>query len=84
MEQLEFFKIPNPCISVCESNHRGYCKGCWRSRQERQQWFTYDNAQKKEVLRLCVQRSRKIHMANLPNAQAVDAATIEEPKLDFD
>lgn len=84
MEQLEFFKIPNPCISICESNNRGYCKGCLRSREERQQWFVYNDVQKKEVLRLCVQRQRKIYMANLPSVQAIDVATIEEPELDFD
>ncbi|QJQ52375.1 MULTISPECIES: DUF1289 domain-containing protein [Vitreoscilla] len=84
MEQLEFFKIPNPCISVCESNNRGYCKGCLRSREERQQWFTYNDAEKKEVLRLCIQRRRKIQMVHLSNMQAVDAATIVEPELDFD
>ncbi|OZB37850.1 MAG: oxidoreductase, partial [Alishewanella sp. 34-51-39] len=27
MDQLELFELPNPCIGVCESNQRGYCKG---------------------------------------------------------
>jgi predicted Fe-S protein YdhL (DUF1289 family) len=39
MQQLEFFAIPSPCIGVCESGPRGYCKGCFRSREERLHWL---------------------------------------------
>lgn len=59
MEQLEFFEIPSPCINVCESNERGYCKGCYRSREERQGWTSMSDPQKREVLRLCSLRKKR-------------------------
>lgn len=59
MEQLEFFEIPSPCINVCESNDRGYCMGCYRSREERQGWSVMTNPEKREVLRLCSLRKKR-------------------------
>ncbi|WP_353061886.1 DUF1289 domain-containing protein [Thiopseudomonas acetoxidans] len=63
MEQLEFFEIPSPCIGVCEVNNRGYCKGCFRSRDERQFWLQYDANQKRDVVRLCQQRKARVMAA---------------------
>ncbi|HZJ97010.1 MAG: DUF1289 domain-containing protein [Alcaligenaceae bacterium] len=60
MEQLEFFEIPSPCINVCESNERGYCKGCFRSREERQLWMAMSDPEKREVLRLCGLRKKRV------------------------
>lgn len=55
-EQLEFFSLPNPCCrGVCQSDARGYCWGCLRSRNERFQWGGMSDNQKREVLRLCHQ-----------------------------
>lgn len=55
-EQLEFFPVPNPCKGVCQTGERGYCKGCFRSRDERFNWMQFSDAQKQDVLRLCRQR----------------------------
>ncbi|PHI30746.1 DUF1289 domain-containing protein [Budvicia aquatica] len=55
-QQLEFFDIPSPCRGVCQSDIRGYCLGCLRSRDERFQWMKMSDMQKREVLRLCHQR----------------------------
>ncbi|WP_072032301.1 DUF1289 domain-containing protein [Erwinia sp. 9145] len=55
-EQLEFFPVPSPCRGICQSDDRGYCRGCLRSRDERFQWMQFSDAQKREVLRLCHQR----------------------------
>ncbi len=63
MSQLEFFDIPSPCIGVCESNNRGYCKGCLRSRDERLYWLQLTPIQKREVIRLCQQRRQRIQKA---------------------
>lgn len=63
MEQLEFFALPNPCIGVCEANGKGYCKGCLRSREERRYWLQMSDAQKRQVLRLCQMRRRKLQQA---------------------
>ncbi|WP_338882477.1 DUF1289 domain-containing protein [Xenorhabdus sp. TH1] len=55
-EQLEFFAIPNPCRGVCESDPRGFCRGCYRSREERFIWMKLSDGEKREILRLCHQR----------------------------
>lgn len=55
-EQLEFFPVPSPCRGICQTDKRGYCYGCLRSREERFHWMTFTDAQKQEVLRLCRQR----------------------------
>ena len=65
MEQLAFFEIPSPCIGVCEANARGYCKGCFRSREERFNWQTYSDPQKREVIRLCQMRRQRAVLAML-------------------
>ncbi|EKT57410.1 DUF1289 domain-containing protein [Providencia sneebia] len=59
-EQLEFFEIKSPCRNICQMNEQGYCIGCFRSRDERFKWFTLTNEQKRNVLRLCYQRSRRV------------------------
>jgi len=55
-EQLEFFPVQSPCRGICQSDERGFCRGCLRSREERFNWQTMTDAQKQEVLRLCRQR----------------------------
>ncbi|MDT3597282.1 DUF1289 domain-containing protein [Cronobacter malonaticus] len=61
-EQLEFFPVPSPCRGICQSDERGYCRGCMRSRDERFNWQKMNDSQKQEVLRLCRQRMlRKLH-----------------------
>lgn len=60
MQQLEFFEIPSPCIGVCEANNKGYCKGCFRSRDERLYWLKFSAADKRQVVRLCQQRKVRV------------------------
>lgn len=59
-EQIELFDIDNPCIGVCQSNNKGYCFGCLRSRIERQHWYQMTNSQKRDVLRLIAARKRRL------------------------
>ena len=59
MEQFELFDIKSPCIGVCQANARGYCIGCYRSRQERFTWKDMTDDEKREVLRLCKQREAR-------------------------
>lgn len=55
-EQLEFFDIPSPCRGICQTNEQGYCRGCYRTRDERFGWLQLTNAEKRHVIRLCRQR----------------------------
>ncbi|SQB39580.1 Predicted Fe-S protein [Citrobacter koseri] len=43
-EQLEFFPVPSPCRGICQSDERGFCRGCLRSRDERFNWQKMSDA----------------------------------------
>jgi len=60
MEQLDFFSVPSPCVGICQVNNRGYCQGCYRSRDERFNWQAMTADQKRQVIRLCKQRYLRI------------------------
>ena len=59
-EQLEFFPVPSPCRGICQTDARGFCLGCLRSREERFNWMQFSDAQKRDVLRLCHQRRLRL------------------------
>lgn len=67
MKQLEFFDIPSPCIGVCESGPRGYCRGCYRSREERLYWYQIDDSAKREVIRACQIRQYRHQLSRRPS-----------------
>ncbi len=71
--QLEFFDVPSPCVGICESDEKGYCLGCMRSRDERLKWQDFDSDKKQKVIKLC--RQRKKRKQNKVNHQ-----TIEKPQ----
>jgi predicted Fe-S protein YdhL (DUF1289 family) len=59
VNQLEMFDLPNPCIGICESRPRGYCRGCLRSRDERYQWHLKPESERAEILRLLAGRQKR-------------------------
>ncbi len=65
MDQLELFDLPNPCIGVCQSNNRGYCIGCLRSRDERFNWHQKPAAERARILKLLEQRRARREQARL-------------------
>lgn len=76
-QQLEFFDIPSPCRGICQADERGFCRGCLRSREERFGWMQMNDAQKRDVLRLCRQRYLRMQRANKPP----DETPPEQPSL---
>lgn len=70
MQQMEFFKIPSPCIGVCESGVRGYCNGCFRSREERQHWHDIDDQTKRIIVTACNRRKKAYNSQKTKNNQA--------------
>ena len=64
--QLEFFDVPSPCMGICQSNVKGYCLGCMRTRDERQNWIDFDNDNKKKVIKRCIQRKKRQQNKNKP------------------
>lgn len=57
LQQMEFFPIPSPCIGVCEVNPKGFCKGCFRSREERLYWPQINDAAKRIIIQQCKRRA---------------------------
>ncbi|WP_018983208.1 DUF1289 domain-containing protein [Salinimonas chungwhensis] len=56
--QLEFFDVPSPCIGVCQAGPRGYCKGCFRSRDERLYWLQVDTPTRRKIVAACFRRKQ--------------------------
>ena len=83
MEQLDFFTIPSPCVGVCQANNRGYCKGCFRSRDERFYWQQLTNEQKRNVIRLCKQRYQRVMRAKALQIQQDDSGNDASPQQEL-
>lgn len=84
MQQLEFFDIPSPCIGVCESGPRGYCRGCLRSRTERQHWHQLDAASKRLIIRACQVRALRLARGTLATADDATDPALQVPLFDQD
>jgi len=81
MDQLEFFDIPSPCIGVCEANSKGFCKGCFRSREERLYWLEFSSDQKRHVVRLCQSRKARVLRARQEAARQQDKDSSSQSDL---
>ncbi len=79
--QLEFFEVPSPCIGICQSNDKGLCIGCMRSRKERQEWRDLANDEKQKVIKRCIQRKKRQENQHKVTAEKTDSAAIDEDKI---
>lgn len=50
--------IKSPCVSVCALDDDDICVGCYRTGNEISHWGSYDNDQRKEVLKRCHERAK--------------------------
>lgn len=49
--------VRSPCVKICELDpENGLCRGCHRTRDERDWWIAYSEPQQREVLQRCEQR----------------------------
>ena len=74
--QLEFFEVPSPCVGVCQSDEKGCCLGCMRTRDERKDWTSLDNDNKQKVIKRCIQRKKRQKKKNAH--KAVETAAVQE------
>lgn len=51
--------LKSPCVSICALDEDDVCVGCFRTGNEISHWGNYTNDQRREVLKLSVDRSRK-------------------------
>ncbi|MHA7879348.1 MAG: DUF1289 domain-containing protein [Saccharospirillum sp.] len=84
MEQLEFFDIPSPCRGVCISGPRGYCQGCFRSREERQHWHQLEAPVKRQIIRVCQIREYRYNLAQRRKEATDIAADVQPPLFNLD
>ncbi len=83
IDQGQLFRIPNPCRNICEVNSKGFCKGCYRSRQERFHWNDFTDFQKHLVVQQCSLRERRLQAAlRLKSEQ--EALELQRQKTQFD
>lgn len=78
-DQFELFSIPNPCLGICETNRRGYCKGCFRSREERFNWHAKPQVEQRQIIDRLARRKARI-LAELKHRQLIDPNATEVPE----
>lgn len=50
-------EVQSPCIGVCTiDDATGFCQGCFRTLEEIQGWWEYDNAVKAAVVKVASER----------------------------
>ena len=49
----------SPCISVCALDQNDICEGCFRSGDEIVDWFTANDARKREILEASERRRKE-------------------------
>jgi predicted Fe-S protein YdhL (DUF1289 family) len=50
--------VRSPCVHVCALDEQDVCIGCQRTVAEITRWGRMDNAERREVLQLCLERVR--------------------------
>lgn len=70
MVQLEYFPIDNPCQQTCRFNRQQYCRVCLRHRNEKKDWDTMTDTEKRAVLRKCHRRKLAYRRAEYQLLQA--------------
>ena len=79
--QLEFFDVPSPCIGVCQTNEKGLCLGCLRTRNERSQWIKLSSDDKQKVIKRCLQRKNRLDGKMKDKQKEVEQLSIVQPSL---
>lgn len=50
MDPIEHANNTNPCVGICASDDNGMCVGCYRTQDERNQWYSESTAWRIKVL----------------------------------
>lgn len=75
MSQIELFSIDNPCVGVCQSGKGGYCIGCLRTREERQNWYQMSDTNHHRIIKLLMRRRSRL--AKLIREAQLDQHTVD-------
>lgn len=67
--------IASPCINICRMNATtGLCEGCFRSLDEIARWSRSEEAEKRRILELVVQRRAALGAAAAPTLASTEGA----------
>ena len=80
--QLDFFDVPSPCRGVCKSDDKGYCQGCFRTREERFGWKQFNNSEKQRVIKLCLLREKRRTAPVKEKVEKVEPVIVQPSLLD--
>lgn len=79
MKQIEIFDITSPCIGVCQSGPKGFCVGCFRSRDERLHWINLERDVQSKIIKACAARKKRAKA----NTQSKQSNTTPSSQIDF-
>jgi predicted Fe-S protein YdhL (DUF1289 family) len=79
LKQIEIFEITSPCIGVCQSGPKGFCVGCFRSREERLHWMNLEQDVQSKIIKACAHRKKRANAASKQKSKTVDVS----PQLGF-
>ena len=80
--QLEFFEVPSPCVGICQSDDKGQCSGCYRTRDERLNWIAFDSNERQKVIKRCLQRKKRKTQPTSPKVAEVIVENKQASLLD--
>jgi hypothetical protein len=63
LKQIEIFEISSPCIGICQSVPKGFCVGCYRSREERVHWINLEQDVQSKIIKACAARKKRAMLA---------------------
>jgi predicted Fe-S protein YdhL (DUF1289 family) len=79
LKQIEIFEISSPCIGVCQSGPKGFCVGCFRSREERVHWINLEQDVQSKIIKACAARKRRAKVIK----KNLKSTTDSSPQLGF-
>jgi predicted Fe-S protein YdhL (DUF1289 family) len=79
LKQIEIFEITSPCIGVCQSGPKGFCVGCFRSREERVHWINLEQDVQSKIIKACAARKKRAKAAH----KIKKSITETSPQLGF-
>ncbi|MEP0177177.1 MAG: DUF1289 domain-containing protein [Paraglaciecola sp.] len=79
MKQIEIFEITSPCIGVCQSGPKGFCLGCYRSRDERLHWTKLEQDVQSKIVKACGIRKKRAQQ----NTRRKKSDDIPSPQLNL-
>jgi len=79
LKQIEIFEITSPCIGVCQSGPKGFCLGCFRSREERVHWINLEQDMQSKIIKACAARKKRAKAAQYKKPKQTDTS----PQLGF-